>query len=275
MLSASELQSQTQPHISGGSRHEIRHPSSESRSETPPDPDRNVVFCFIIIQSRRRLLRELFAMICQTQMSQKRHRNRRGLTRCQTFPLKVNVLAYKKLQPLKLGSISHAVNKFYSLASWKISFQGWMWDEMTCRRGHFKFFFFCASSFLPVFHPLIINPCLVIFKSVSTAKLSVLTPSSLVALQILPVSHLVCLLFNHVEQQPLALPRQSVPPSPPLLHASHLLPISLQYFYFFRQRATLEGDRPCPFFFFFFCPASAHLFLCRLRSEQQGEWVFN
>lgn len=134
MLSASELQSQTQPHISGGSRHEIRHSSSESRRKTPPDPDQNIIFCFIIIQSRHRLLQtpcprdslRVFATICQTQMSQKKAHEQRNLTRCQTFPLKVNVLAYKKLQPLKLGSISHAVNKFHSLASWKISFQGWM-----------------------------------------------------------------------------------------------------------------------------------------------------
>lgn len=132
---------------------------------------------------------------------------------------------------------------------------------MTCWRGHF----FVCFIFLPVFHPLIINPCLVIFKSVSTAKLSVLTPSSLAALQILPVSHLFCLLFNHVEQQPVALPRQSVS-----MRLISFPSLSSTFTFSARgRRMKVTGLAP------FFSPASAHLFLRRLRSEQQGEWVFN
>lgn len=89
-----------------------------------------------------------------------------------------------------------------------------------------------------LFFTLIINPWLVILKSVSSAKLSILTPSSLAALQILTVSHLFCLLLNHVEQQPL-LPRINPPLS---LSVSSLFLRLLS-----SLRAVHEGDWCCPF----------------------------
>lgn len=71
-------------------------------------------------------------------------------------------------------------------------------------------------SFLSVFHILIINPWLVIFKCVSSAKLSVLTSSSLAVLQILPVSHLFLPFIQSRGTATLALLHQSLSPSPSL-----------------------------------------------------------
>ncbi len=95
------------------------------------------------------------------------------------------------------------------------------------------------GAFFASFNTVIINPWLVIFKSVSSVKLSVLTPSSLAALQILPVSHLFFLLFNHVEQQPLL---SCISPPLPPSHLSFCLLTLL-----FSLLTAHEGDWYCPF----------------------------
>lgn len=99
-------------------------------------------------------------------------------------------------------------------------------------------------SFLSVFHTLIINPWLVIFKCVSSAKLSVLTSSSLAVLQILPVSHLF---LPFIQSRGTATLLSCISPSLPL-------PLSISSPFSFYPvtllcslRTVHEGDWSCPF----------------------------
>lgn len=133
-----------------------------------------------------------------------------------------------------------------------------MWEDFKGR---------ILCHFLPLFHTLIINPRLVIFKSVSSAKSSpFLTCSSLAALQILPVSHLLSPFIQSRGAATVAL--FCVRPAlPPLLF--HLLLLLLS------PRTVRDGDCFLPFYlplhicFMQTSRSSSRWSVCLLRAEKK------